>query len=401
MSGQQPEAICQSRQAPAQTSITPMAPSRSTLSQALAASRIPGLDFLRLTAVFLVIGYHAGLNPDNGPEWLNGNVGVEIFFVLSGFLITRILLDEHARHGRLDLMAFYQRRFARLMPVFYVYVLLCVVVVHLRHKELPWGVVWSSLLYVVNYYQGLNDAPTHVLSHCWSLAVEEQFYVLWPLVLAWSLKPGRRLQAIQLTWCIIVAMWVYRAWLFNAGLASDAYVYRALETRADQLLVGCALAMTVREPTLLSKLEALCLKVWPVLLAAAILVLSGTQGQHLVYRYSLGYVIEPLMVFILIPACILAAHRAPGAGLQGWLSRLLNQRTVVQLGQASYGIYLFHQLIFHPMRTALAQWTGFYLSFVLAFLMLGLVAHLSYTRFEQPIRERLRPGAAPRASAAV
>jgi peptidoglycan/LPS O-acetylase OafA/YrhL len=371
-----------------------MMPSSPTLSQALSAARIPGLDFLRLAAVFVVVGYHANLNPENGLEWLNGNVGVEIFFVLSGFLITRILLDEHAAHGRLDLMAFYQRRFARLMPIFYVYVLLCVLAMYARDRALPWGVVWSSLLYVINYYQGLNDAPAHVLSHCWSLAVEEQFYLLWPLILAWALRPERRLQAIHLTWVIIVAIWIYRACIFNAGLASDAYVYRALETRADQLLIGCALAMMLREPHLTQELDALCRKVWPVLLAVAVLVLSGTQGKNLSYRYTVGYIIEPLMVFIIIPACILAASQTPGiAGAKGLLSKALNNDTVVKLGQASYGIYLFHQLIFHSLRATLSTWTGFHVSFILAFLLVGLVAHLSFTRFEQPIRERLRPKA--------
>lgn len=113
--------------------------SAGPLSQALATSRIPGLDFLRALAVFAVLVDHSGAFSASGWGLFNGATGVQMFFVLSGFLITWMLLDETQRKGRLNLRAFYLRRFARLMPVFYAYVLVGTALLLLAHKLIPWG----------------------------------------------------------------------------------------------------------------------------------------------------------------------------------------------------------------------------------------------------------------------
>ncbi len=358
------------------------------LSQALSTSRIPGLDFLRALAVFAVLVDHSGAFTGQGPRLLNSATGVQMFFVLSGFLITWMLLDETQRQGHINLRAFYLRRFARLMPVFYAYVLIGTIMLLLVHKLVPWGALAASLVYGLNYYQGLNGAPTHFLSHCWSLAVEEQFYFIWPLTLAFMLRARMRLaKSIVL---VLLCVWVYRAAAQLMGLASDEYLYRALEMRADHLLIGCLLAVLLKQAQVRSWFERThAAYPWLLLVLFAILSISGSYDGNLNYRYSVGYVIEPIATTLLLPLLVISAQnkRSPFA----WF---VNSPLIVKVGQASYGIYLFHQLLLYSMETRLAAWTHSPLiGFLIAVMLLSVLAHLSYTYFEMPIRRRLHPRA--------
>lgn len=359
-------------------------PGAGPLSQALVGSRIPGLDFLRTLAVLAVLEDHSGAFQDRPVALFNGATGVQLFFVLSGFLITWMLLDETQRHGRLNLRAFYLRRFARLMPVFYAYVLIGAAMLLIAHKVVPWGAVAASLVYGLNYYQGLNDAPTHFLSHCWSLAVEEQFYFIWPLALVYLIRSGIRLEKCLVI--MILSVWLYRGAAQLMGLASDAYIYRALEMRADHLLIGCLLAVLLRQVQVRAWFERTqARQPWLLIALFAILSVSSSYDDHLNYRYCLGYVIEPVATALLIPLVIIVAHnnRSPFA-------RLINAPLIVKAGQASYGIYLFHQLLLYSMETRLVAWTHSPLAgFLIAVAILSLLAHLSYTYFEMPIRRWL------------
>ncbi|MBI3382756.1 MAG: acyltransferase [Aquabacterium sp.] len=364
--------------------VTTASPGASLLTRALSTGRIPGLDFLRALAVLFVLADHSGVIPEGIPNVMNGAIGVEIFFVLSGFLITWMLLGDIEKQGRIHLGDFYRRRFARLMPVFYTYVLLGMAALYLTHKTIPWGAVGTSLVYVLNYYQGLHGAQTHFLSHCWSLAVEEQFYFLWPFALMLMLRAGHRLDKSIAV--IVLCVWIYRAALYQLGLASDEYLYRALETRADHLLIGCLLAVGLRRPQAKEWIEHLEQKApWLPILPALVLIGSGALDGNLHYRYTFGYIIEPLAAAALIPLVIIRAKRNEGV-----LARCMNASLVVKMGQASYGIYLFHQLLLYSLRTRIEAFTGsFALGFLAAVAILSVLAHLSYTRFEMPLRQWL------------
>ncbi len=359
-------------------------PHSGALSQALSGPRIAGLDFLRALAVFAVLLDHSGLQYSRFPYMLNGAMGVQLFFVLSGFLITWLLLGEFERHGRIDFKAFYIRRFARLMPIFYVYVLLGTAVLLIAGKQVPWGAVFSSLFYGLNYYQALTGGQAHFLSHCWSLAVEEQFYFLWPLALALMLRKGMRLDKALVA--LIAGVWVYRAGAQLLGLASDDYIYRALEMRADHLLIGCLLAVLLKQARCRAWFEQVHAKTpWVIFILLAILSISGTHNQNLDYRYALGYMIEPIVAALLLPLIVLSAH-----GNASPLARLCNAPLVLKVGQASYGIYLLHQLVLHPVSMRLNALTHSpVLTFAIIAVLLAVVAHLSYTYFEMPIRRRL------------
>jgi peptidoglycan/LPS O-acetylase OafA/YrhL len=270
-----------------------------------------------------------------------------------------------------------------LLPPFYVYLLVSLAYLVLRDKPIPWGAVGAACAYVVNYYQGLTGAPTHFLSHCWSLAVEEQFYVLWPFVLVYLVRRGVRLENALLA--AILFVWALRPLLYLGLHVSDEYVYRALETRADHLAAGCLLAVLLRKPMVIEFFER-CGRSWFVApLLALLLLLSGTLHASSAYKYSVGFAIEPLLMALLIPLVILLAQGP------GWAATLINAPIVVLIGEASYGMYLFHPMLMWPVAHGVERLTHSPIVGVLAsIVVVALVALVSLRLFENPIRRRFR-----------
>lgn len=354
------------------------------LSTALTSSRIPGLDFLRALAVMLVLADHSGI-PAVGPVLLtNGGLGVEIFFVLSGFLITWILLAEYRTFGQIRLKDFYQRRAARLLPAFYLYVAAGLAILWVARKPIPWDAVIAASLYVVNYYQAFTGASSHFLSHCWSLAVEEQFYFLWPCLLILLLK--RKLGLKTAIAALIGLIWAYRAAATLWFGASDEYLYRALETRSDHLLMGSLLAALLQEAAWQQRFEAMFRRWWVAPTLVVLLIASTSSHGHLPYKYALGFALEPVLIAALLPLLVLQAQKA-----SGW-RRILTASLVATIGQASYGIYLFHPFLVHPVRNAVERLTGsFPLAFLVSILGVTIVAVLSYRLIESPLRQRWQP----------
>ncbi|HMB27009.1 MAG TPA: acyltransferase, partial [Blastocatellia bacterium] len=144
----------------------------SDLQSKLSLSHIPALDGIRAIAVFLVIFYHFGF------AWAPGGLGVTMFFVLSGFLITWLLLKENGKYGDVSLKGFYLRRVLRIFPAFYVYWTALVFLLLLKGKDVLWPHAISSFFYVSDYYNAILGDPNNGFSHTWSLAIEEQFYLL-------------------------------------------------------------------------------------------------------------------------------------------------------------------------------------------------------------------------------
>ena len=206
------------------------------LASAIGRARIPGMDALRVGAVLAVMMSHAGV-----VEW---GFGLKVLLVFSGFLITRMLLDEHERTGTVNVPRFAWRRATRLMPALVLYTAVGAGYLLARDKPVPWAAAASVLGQVHNYHQGLTGAPAHYLSHTWSLSLQEQFYVLWPLFLLWATRRG-----LKLEWAIcgyIAGVWGVRALEHLVLHWPDAYLYRALETRSDNLAAGALLAVALR-----------------------------------------------------------------------------------------------------------------------------------------------------------
>ena len=350
--------------------------SAAPLGQLLQGGRIPGMDALRLMAVLAVMMGHAGLI-----EW---GFGLQVLLVFSGFLITRMLMAEHARTGDINVPQFVWHRATRLMPALLAYTALGAIYLLVRGTPLPWQAMASVVAQVHNYYQALTGAQTHYLSHVWSLSLQEQFYALWPLFLLWIWRRGLRLE-----WAIagyIACIWGTRAVECLVLHAPDEYLYRALETRSDNLAVGGLLAVVLCNPECTRTYDRLR-RAGPVLVAlcGAVLGLSVLhRSDSLVYKYVFSLALDPVLIALAMPFVIMAA------GTPSWLGRALNARIVVAAGQGSYGMYLSHQILMHGCIHMLVRhhwwrWPAFIASAALV----AWVGHLSFHYFEGPVRRAL------------
>ncbi|HET6840966.1 MAG TPA: acyltransferase [Candidatus Angelobacter sp.] len=306
----------------------------------LSLGNIPALDAMRAVAVFLVIFYHFGI------ARVPGGLGVLIFFVLSGFLITWLLLREMDRTGSISIRGFYLRRALRIFPAFYCFLLGTSLLLTVTGRHVDWPHTISALLYTSNYYQGLFKPTDSFVSHTWSLAIEEQFYLLWPGIFFLFRRNLRKLSI--LVGGIILFVWVWR-WILQLVLHADqSYIYRAFETRVDHLMVGCLLALILRQGMLDGFFQKICRFVWMPLISVALLCLSAcVLGQTAEYRDSIGFVIEPLLVAVLLVQLIHFTSTF------AW--RWLNARPLRWLGRISYSLYLYQQITLHPAHRILGK----------------------------------------------
>lgn len=286
---------------------------------------IPSLDGLRAVAIALVLVSHEGTQPQ-GPGYL----GVAIFFVISGFLITRLLLRELNCDGRIRLGRFYRRRALRIFPAFYVYVLVIAgfwlggVLVERG------GSFAAAATYSWNYYPhpvGWN------LAHFWSLSLEEQFYLLWP---AWLWLGGRRwggrlaLTGIMLGPASRVA--TYFLWP-----AMRNQIYMMLHTRLDTILMGCALALWWDDPRLQDWLQRHYRRT--ILPATAMLLIVSPALRLWLrggYDLPIGYTLDAALIALLMAYLM----QRPG----GAIGRILNSRLLCHVGVLSYSLYIWQQL---------------------------------------------------------
>jgi peptidoglycan/LPS O-acetylase OafA/YrhL len=304
----------------------------TVLQERMRSRRIPALDGMRALAVSLVVLYHGGF------ESINGATGVLLFFVLSGFLITWLLLSEQESTSRVALGAFYKRRVLRLYPPLLLYVVLDLAVWAYSHRRVDPALVVAVLGYYSNYYQGLVPVGQPAFaSHTWSLGVEEQFYVLWPLaVIAWR---GNLRSLARFTAAAILGVWFYRAALHLGGV-NEGYIYRAFDTRLDQMLMGCLAAVVIKgsmAPVWVGRLSS---RPWYPAISFGLLLLSSMVLQpwdeSFTYRHLVAWTIEPLLVAVLLIQVIVACDRTPWS--------VLESRPLRYIGVMSYSIYLYHPL---------------------------------------------------------
>lgn len=324
----------------------------------------PALDGLRALAVLLVFAYHAG--PVVGDRSLaprGGSIGVTMFFTLSGFLITTLLLRERDRTGTVSLRRFYRRRALRLLPA--IVALVAVTSAYaLASGNYPrtLDAAIPVLLYVFNWFRALPETFAvgggyGLLEHTWSLSVEEQFYVVWPLVVlvGASLVP-RRSQAVAVLvlavgGSVASLLWRLQLWDVDAPRRSAARLYNGTDTVADQLLLGAVLAAALslwdhhaseRDPQRPQAAQRVFAFVGAVLAPMALAYLvwvaavqPGGTGLDNDRRYlEVGSVTFAAATAVVVLACT----RAPDT----WLPRLLARRLPVEVGRVSYGIYLWH-----------------------------------------------------------
>lgn len=301
------------------------------LEARLQLREIPALNSIRAAAVMLVIMSHFGIDA------INGALGVQMFFTLSGFLITWLLIKENERFGHISFKGFYGRRILRIFPAMYFYIAFGLLILLVRGREVPWKDIITSILYLQNYIS--FEKETYV-RHTWSLAVEEQFYILWPLAF-YALRKNYR----NMVWTLVVVTivsWAVRASYQLASLRSDSYIYHAFETRMDQLAVGCFLALVLHQGLFKKVLFIITSNpVSPLVIASMLGLSSLFHGNH-DYRYPVAYSIEPLLTATLIVSLIVHAGHP--------LWRFTNSGLARYLGKISYSLYLYQQLTLSTAR---------------------------------------------------
>jgi len=370
---------------------------------------MPGLDGLRALAVVAVLLYHAGLATVPG-----GFLGVEVFFVISGYLITALLVTEWRRRGRIDLPAFWMRRARRLLPALYLVVVatLAYAVVFLPGEvAVLRGDALSAFGYVTNWYLIFGNESyfeamgrPSLLRHLWSLAVEEQFYLLWPPVVAAGISLGARRWRLRRLMFVSLAVAGASALLMAALYAPDidpSRIYYGTDTRATGLLFGAALAFVWRPGERTSRETCARLarrgscpagrlrRKWgwirPALLdAVGLAALAGlaafclTLDEFQPLLYSGGFAAVGLTTAALVAV---VAHPQARVG-----TRLLGWRPLRWVGERSYGIYLWHWPVFMVTRPGLDVPLDGARLLALRLAVTVLLAHLSYRYVEQPVR---------------
>ena len=358
-------------------------------ARAPALPRLVGLDGLRAVAVIAVVLYHADI------PWMPGGfLGVDVFFVLSGFLITSLLLVELDRTGRLDFGRFYLRRARRLLPaLFAVLIVTAVLVATVAYdgaaafrRDLPGALFyysnWLSILTDTSYFEFIGRPP--MLKHLWSLAVEEQFYIFWPAIalLAYRWRGARAVGWIALGGALLstLAMLVGSLLGHMPSAADPSRLYFGTDTHAMGILLGAALAVIWRpgrtSPVLARQAQAVISTAGVV--ALLLLVWSFTLiGEYSTFLYRGGFLVVAALSAVVVAA---ASHRGVGFG------RWLGVRPMRWVGERSYGIYLWHWPLFLVTRPGVDIPLEGLAAFVLRVGLLLGIAELSYRYLEMPVR---------------
>ncbi len=346
------------------------------------------LDGLRAVAVLVVVAFHLGIG------WAGGGfLGVDLFFVISGFLITWLLVAERDRNGRIDVRGFWSRRVRRLVPAAVAMIAVTTLATRLWMVEEMWSAVrrdaFASLAWVANW-RYIADGTDYFdrllgpspLEHTWSLAVEEQFYLLWPLLLVGLLSRWlhrRRAVLVGLSAAALTSSW-WMAQLYDPAAPDRAY--QGTDTRAQQLLVGAILAWIVLNwPT--GRFVAVLRHrsvVWSaaVLFAVAVIGAGPSSG----WLFDGGFLVVSLAGAVLVASCAV-----PRGGALG----LLSAAPLVAIGRRSYGLYLWHWpvIVFvgSPMGIDLPRWPLIALQLVVA----ALLTEASFRLVEFPAQRTRLP----------
>ncbi|PYS67146.1 MAG: hypothetical protein DMF69_23945, partial [Acidobacteria bacterium] len=312
------------------------------------SQHIPALDGLRGVAILLVIIHHQLI-----PLSLNGGfLGVDLFFVLSGFLITSLLVKEFDATNSISLTKFYTRRVLRLAPALLLY--LCVVL-YLTYRQHPeefkheLKLVFLSLTYLTNWRLAFGwDYSLDPTAIIWSLSIEEQFYLLWPpllLLALWS-KANRNHIVVALGFCIL-GIAVHRYSLFSHGAELNRMYYGS-DTRADAPLVGCLVALLSLSRITVTKRVKAALNLGAFFSACLLIYLVATSAftDHFLYRggYTLVASASGLLVW----------HLA--AADESFMTRILEFYPLRWFGLISYGLYLWHWLLLREV--SFYRWVG-------------------------------------------
>ncbi|MES5846551.1 MULTISPECIES: acyltransferase family protein [unclassified Bacillus cereus group] len=345
-----------------------------------------GLDSLRGLAILGVILYHINFN------WMPGGfLGVTVFFVLSGYLITDILAMEWKRNKRIDLKKFWLSRARRLLPgmlVMLVMTLAWITIFHSSLLEKMRGDSLAALFYVSNwwyiyhklsYFDNFNQISP--LNHFWSLAVEEQFYVVWPFIISLGLYYIKKQSRMILLICLgAFASALAMAILYEPGV-DPSRIYYGTDTRAFSLLIGAVLALVWPSNRLANKIIPKARFILDVVGGIALIIILAMfwkTNQYDPFLYKGG------MVLLSIATALLVANLAHPASR---IAQFLRFRPLRWVGIRSYGIYLWHYPILTLTTPKVNAGDLSIIRAILQFLLIILIAQISWKFIEKPIRQ--------------
>ncbi|MED1463842.1 MULTISPECIES: acyltransferase family protein [Bacillus] len=345
-----------------------------------------GLDSLRGLAILGVILYHINFN------WMPGGfLGVTVFFVLSGYLITDILAMEWKRNKRIDLKKFWLSRARRLLPgmiVMLVITLAWITIFHSSLLEKMRGDSLAALFYVSNwwyiyhklsYFDNFNQLSP--LNHFWSLAVEEQFYVVWPFIISLGFYYIKKQSRMILLICLgAAASALAMAILYEPG-ADPSRIYYGTDTRAFSLLIGAALALLWPSNRLANKIIPKARLILDVVGGTALIIILAMfwkTNQYDPFLYKGG------MVLLSIATALLVANLAHPASR---IAQFLRFKPLRWIGVRSYGIYLWHYPILTLTTPKVNAGDFSPIRAILQFLLIIMIAQISWKYIEKPIRQ--------------
>lgn len=360
-------------------------PERAPLGVGTQLTYIPALDGIRAIAILAVMANHGGL-----PWSTGGLLGVNAFFVLSGFLITQLLLKEWTQSEAIRLLAFWGRRARRLLPALFLLLLgigiYAVFFAPNGTRPSLLGDGLSTLFYVNNWHQIAGGQSYFVrvsalspLLHTWTLAIEEQFYLIWPIVVFGVLRlwrSTRGLLLVAVTGALVSA--AEMAYLYHPGL-DPSRIYFGTDTRAQDVLVGAALGIMLFGRTPLVKRSSRTALGALVAVAGVVFIAVWAQTNGTgAFSYHGGFLLADLMVAVVISGAVLAPRDLP--------ARALSFGPLRFIGLISYGLYLWHWPIFLVVNHNRTGLTGGGL-FAIRFVATVVVAGLSWYLVEIPIRQ--------------
>jgi peptidoglycan/LPS O-acetylase OafA/YrhL len=333
------------------------------------SNRIPSLDGLRTISIALVVAGHWLHVLGGGNAGNLGNMGVRVFFVISGFLITGLLLKELEKTSGVNLPEFYFRRTLRIFPPFYFYLLVIFSASFLGFIYIP----LKSFLFASAYVSDYANPSNWLLGHTWSLAVEEQFYLLFPTVL---LILGVRWTKIFL-FLVVLASPFIRLADFQLFGSEPIWVVKGFHANLDALAAGCLLALFYKRLHRIALYQKL-LGSKIVFVLPLIILLANSQSEHPRIFLGISFTVINLLVAFCIDWAVTNHDSAIG--------RVLNSTSFVKIGMMSYSIYLWQQPFFNPDSPSILTRAPF------NFIGLALMTLISYylvEKYSLDLRRRL------------
>ena len=362
---------------------------RSDAPPWLLGGRIPSLDGVRAIAILLVLYSHADIPghsayPLAAIKGRCGFLGVQVFFVLSGFLITALILREMARTGRVSRSGFYLRRALRILPAYVTYLAFVAILPRMGDAYMSTGDWLTALTYTVNFHALPIPVP---ISHVWSLSVEEHFYLVWPLVMAASTLANARWTALG---CIVTCLSIRcLGLLFSPGAAPGLDLWTF--SRMDDIAFGCLLALVAHDPVWRKRLDWIADRMPALGIAVAALATSQVFGTRMVGSRlfpAAGFAVAAGLSNTVNAFCITLLLWAVMTRSTEWPGRILNCRLMSGIGAISYSLYLWHVLFCDPEP-------GFVNAFPQNIILMFAAALLSYHLVEKrflALKDRLSDG---------